>query len=213
MWLCRHPSRSAKRLLVIVVLIVCTTISFTRRGLPGNVENSIILPHAPKSTLEALNQVVGDTNSSTLCVTGDGKPNPVLTDCLIQAIHSVPDEAMPNKLRMFKPYFSKDEHKTLLELLEVFHQLMTSHNLTYFLHSGTLLGSWRHHGFVPWDDDADVFVAVTDVPKLKVLCLQNFLQMFYWIYSIFYMIYYIISYHISLYIMLYWPLLSRCTLC
>ncbi|PVD20132.1 hypothetical protein C0Q70_20626 [Pomacea canaliculata] len=35
---------------------------------------------------------------------------------------------------------------------------MTKASLTFFLYSGSLLGSWRHHGLVPWDDDLDVAV-------------------------------------------------------
>lgn len=35
---------------------------------------------------------------------------------------------------------------------------MTEASLTFFLYSGSLLGSWRHHGLVPWDDDVDMAV-------------------------------------------------------
>ncbi|CAL1527717.1 unnamed protein product [Lymnaea stagnalis] len=42
--------------------------------------------------------------------------------------------------------------------MEVFDRVMTENGLTYFLYGGTLLGSYRHHGFVPWDDDLDVIV-------------------------------------------------------
>ena len=43
-----------------------------------------------------------------------------------------------------------------LNLLEAFTSTMDKHNLTYYMGGGTLLGSYRHHGLIPWDDDLDV---------------------------------------------------------
>ena len=76
-------------------------------------------------------------------------------------------------LRIFNPSFPITIHEELLEILDVFAQEMTSHNFTYFIASGTLIGSWRHHGFIPWDDDADVLMHVEDKPKLKVNYLKK----------------------------------------
>ena len=35
---------------------------------------------------------------------------------------------------------------------------LTRLNVTYFMNGGTLLGSYRHHGRIPWDDDVDLMV-------------------------------------------------------
>ena len=171
MLLCHRTSVAKRLLLVIIVLIGYKT---TIRSSYGPVESSIVVPLSSNAKVKVLHQMVENTNSSIPCATDDDKPNPVLTQCLLHAIHSVPNEAIPKNLSFFNPHVSQTVHQTLLELLEVFHQTVTSHNLTYFLNGGTLLGSWRHHGFIPWDDDADVFVAFKDKPKLKVQCLHTF---------------------------------------
>ena len=51
------------------------------------------------------------------------------------------------------------EKRIALELLDTFVQAMNAWKIPYFLYSGTLLDSWRHHGMIPWDDDLDVMIA------------------------------------------------------
>jgi hypothetical protein len=50
------------------------------------------------------------------------------------------------------------ERGLAVDLLKVFDREMANQRIAWFLYSGTLLGSWRHHGIIPWDDDVDVFV-------------------------------------------------------
>tara|TARA_Y100001970_G_scaffold186363_1_gene226661 strand:- start:5803 stop:6498 length:696 start_codon:yes stop_codon:yes gene_type:complete len=56
----------------------------------------------------------------------------------------------------------------LTELLLYITNLFDKHNITYFIYYGTLLGSIRHNGIIPWDTDIDIFVESKDkLEKLK----------------------------------------------
>ena len=44
-----------------------------------------------------------------------------------------------------------------------------THNLKYYLGYGTLLGAVRHKGFIPWDDDIDVWMPRNDFELLAKL--------------------------------------------
>lgn len=54
-----------------------------------------------------------------------------------------------------------------LQMLLHFDEFCTKHHLTYFLCGGCCIGSIRHQGFIPWDDDVDVFMPRGDYEYLK----------------------------------------------
>lgn len=66
-------------------------------------------------------------------------------------------------------YCNKDLHNHLLKIMENFHQVCVSNNLTYYLVGGSQLGAVRHQGFIPWDDDMDVAMPRPDYNKLLKL--------------------------------------------
>ncbi|PAA68650.1 hypothetical protein BOX15_Mlig018254g1 [Macrostomum lignano] len=57
-------------------------------------------------------------------------------------------------------------------VLRVFADAMKNANVTFFLCSGTLLGSLRHHGRIPWDDDVDVMVLVEQRQQMEAALKQ-----------------------------------------
>ena len=63
----------------------------------------------------------------------------------------------------------KELWNTQLDIYQELKRVCDKYNLKVFAAYGTLLGLIRHKGFIPWDDDIDVFMLREDYEKLKAI--------------------------------------------
>lgn len=79
---------------------------------------------------------------------------------------------------MSKLELTKEELRALqlreLDILTHFDEFCNKNGITYYLCGGCLIGSLRYKGFIPWDDDADVFMPRADYEMfIKLWQAQN----------------------------------------
>lgn len=56
-----------------------------------------------------------------------------------------------------------------LNILKYFKKFCEENNLMFYFCGGCCIGTLRHKGFIPWDDDVDVFMPREDYEKLYIL--------------------------------------------
>ena len=61
----------------------------------------------------------------------------------------------------------KQVQKKILEIMKYIDALCRENNITYYIMGGTALGAVRHGGFIPWDDDLDIFMTPSEYDKFK----------------------------------------------
>ena len=61
----------------------------------------------------------------------------------------------------------KQVQQKILEVMKYIDVLCRKHGITYYIMGGTALGAVRHGGFIPWDDDLDIFMTPSEYEKFK----------------------------------------------
>jgi lipopolysaccharide cholinephosphotransferase len=63
---------------------------------------------------------------------------------------------------------TEEEIARSYELMKDVTYAFDKYNIQYFIVGGTLLGSIRHGGIMPWDDDMDIGVIDSDIDKMHI---------------------------------------------
>lgn len=70
-------------------------------------------------------------------------------------------------------------HEKILEIMIEVDKICRKNNIKYYMLGGTMLGAYRHKGFIPWDDDADIGIFNDDyelfLKKAEIELKENFI--------------------------------------
>ena len=61
----------------------------------------------------------------------------------------------------------KEVQGKILEIMRFIDKLCRDNGIVYYIMGGTALGAVRHGGFIPWDDDLDIFMTPKEYRKFK----------------------------------------------
>ena len=62
----------------------------------------------------------------------------------------------------------RDVQMKILEIMKYIDDVCRKNGITYYIMGGTALGAIRHGGFIPWDDDLDIFMTPAEYAKFKL---------------------------------------------
>ena len=68
-----------------------------------------------------------------------------------------------------------EKQKYLLKLFKEVDEICKENNLRYVMSGGSLIGAVRHEGFVPWDDDVDLYMPRSDWEKFVKIRFHRYL--------------------------------------
>ena len=70
--------------------------------------------------------------------------------------------------------------KCILSIMKDIDKFCEENNIQYYLMGGSALGAMRHKGFIPWDDDLDIFMTYSNYKKFLSMFCENTKQNHYY---------------------------------
>lgn len=77
------------------------------------------------------------------------------------------EERMVDKNPIIIDWGLKPLHDKMLEMLKDLHAFCMQYDIEYCLAYGSALGALRHEGFIPWDDDVDIYMTANSYEMFK----------------------------------------------
>ena len=71
-------------------------------------------------------------------------------------------------------YSLRAKQLEMLKIIKRIDAICKKNDIKYCLAYGTTLGAVRHSGFIPWDDDADIYMSVADYKKFEKIWKENY---------------------------------------
>jgi hypothetical protein len=84
--------------------------------------------------------------------------------------HNNDDNVIKHDSTRYEYIVGSKEQKTfkvLLKILKLWNELAKECGIKYWACAGTLLGAVRHSGFIPWDNDIDISIMLSDFKTVK----------------------------------------------
>ena len=66
-----------------------------------------------------------------------------------------------------------DLQRQQLTLLKEIDEICSQNGITYYAAGGTVIGAARHKGFIPWDDDIDIYMTADNYEKFRAVVNNN----------------------------------------
>lgn len=72
----------------------------------------------------------------------------------------------------------RDVQDKILETMKFIDQICRKNEIVYYIMGGTALGAIRHGGFIPWDDDLDIFMTPQEYERFKAAMAKEGSELF-----------------------------------